>query len=83
MYKKDFILTYDLYGRNATIFNKILNNIKGNISVYNHEKHCNAKSLIGILSMGLRKNTKITMISDNPDFLNFFENTKCMLIKSD
>ena len=60
-YCKVLKMPCDLYGRNATIFNHDVNNIDGNIWIQYSDKECNAKSLLGLLSLGLKSGTDYNM----------------------
>lgn len=67
MDKKEILLTCDLLGRNATKFIQELNGINGNIWIEKDDRRCNAKSLIGLLSMCLKNKESVFFITDNPN----------------
>lgn len=56
-----------LYARPATFFIQCANEYKSTVLVEKEERRVNAKSLLGILSLGITKGTTITLIADGPD----------------
>lgn len=56
-----------LYARPATYFIQKANEFKSSIWVEKEEKRVNAKSLLGILSLGIGKDTTIKIIADGED----------------
>lgn len=56
-----------LHARPATFFIQKANEFKASIWVEKEERRVNAKSLLGILSMGIVKDTEITIIADGSD----------------
>ena len=56
-----------LHARPATFFIQKANSYKSSIWVERDERRVNAKSLLGVLSMGIVKGTNITLISDGAD----------------
>lgn len=56
-----------LHARPATFFIHKANTFKSSIWVENGDRRANAKSLLGVLSLGIAKETKITLIADGPD----------------
>ena len=56
-----------LYARPATFFIQCANGFKSTILVEKEERRVNAKSLLGILSLGITKGTTITLIADGVD----------------
>ena len=56
-----------LYARPATFFIQCANGFKSTILVEKEERRLNAKSLLGILSLGITKGTTITLIADGVD----------------
>lgn len=56
-----------LHARPATFFIQRANEFKSSIWVEKEERRVNAKSLLGILSMGIVQNTEITIIADGVD----------------
>lgn len=56
-----------LHARPATYFIQKANEFKSDIWVEKEERRVNAKSLLGVLSLGIVKGTTITLIADGPD----------------
>ena len=56
-----------LHARPATFFIQKANEFKSTIWVEKEERKVNAKSLLGVLSLGIVKGTEITIIADGPD----------------
>ena len=56
-----------LHARPATFFIQKANEFKSSIWVEKEERRVNAKSLLGVLSLGVTKGTKITLIADGAD----------------
>lgn len=56
-----------LYARPATYFIQKANEFKSSIWVEKEERRVNAKSLLGILSLGIVGNTTIKIIADGVD----------------
>ena len=56
-----------LYNRQATYFIQKANEFKSNIWVEVEDRKINAKSLLGVLSMGITKGTRISIIAEGPD----------------
>lgn len=56
-----------LHARPATFFIQKANEFKSSIWVEKDERRVNAKSLLGVLSLGIVKGTEITLIADGPD----------------
>ena len=56
-----------LHARPATFFVQKANSYKGSIWVEKGDRRVNAKSLLGVLSLGIGKGTTVTLISDGID----------------
>ena len=56
-----------LHARPATFFIQKANEFKSSIWVEKDERRVNAKSLLGVLSLGVVKGTSINLIADGPD----------------
>ena len=56
-----------LHARPATFFIKKANEFKSSIWVEKDDRRVNAKSLLGVLSLGIVKGTTINLIADGPD----------------
>ncbi len=56
-----------LHARPATFFIQKANEFKSSIWVEKDERRVNAKSLLGVLSLGIVKGTAVTIIADGTD----------------
>ena len=56
-----------LHARPATFFIQNANEFKSGIWVEKDERRVNAKSLLGVLSLGITKGTTITLLADGSD----------------
>ena len=56
-----------LHARPATFFIQKANEFKSSIWVEKDERRVNAKSLLGVLSLGIMKDTAVTLIADGSD----------------
>ena len=56
-----------LHARPATFFIQKANEFKSSIWVEKEDRRVNAKSLLGVLSMGIVKGMTVTLIADGPD----------------
>ena len=71
-----------LHARPATFFIQKANEFKSSIWVEKEDRRVNAKSLLGVLSLGIVKGTEITLIADGADEEEAL-NTLSELIDSD
>ena len=69
MYVKDVMVQNQvgLHARPATFFIQKANEFKSSIWVEKDERRVNAKSLLGVLSLGIVKGMTITLIADGSD----------------
>ena len=69
MFVKDVMVKNQvgLHARPATFFNRRANEFKSSIWVEKDERRVNAKSLLGVLSLGIVKGTSISIIADGSD----------------
>lgn len=69
MLSKDVVVKNQvgLHARPATFFIQKANNFKSGIWVSKDERKVNAKSLLGVLSLGIIKGTTISIIADGDD----------------
>ena len=69
MYVKDVLVQNQvgLHARPATFFIQKANEFKSGIWVEKEDRRVNAKSLLGVLSLGIVKGTTITLIADGAD----------------
>ena len=56
-----------LHARPATFFIQKANTYKSSIWVEKEDRKVNAKSLLGVLSLGIAKNMTVTLIAEGPD----------------
>ena len=56
-----------LHARPATFFIQKANEFKSGIWIVKDERKVNAKSLLGVLSLGITKGTEITIVADGSD----------------
>lgn len=56
-----------LHARPATFFIQKANEFKSNIWVEKDERRVNAKSLLGVLSMGITRDMEITIVASGSD----------------
>ena len=84
MYEKKatVIKQIGLHARPATFLIQKANEFKSTIWIEKDERRVNAKSLLGVLSLGVAKDTTITIIADGTDEVDAVE-TLCELINSD
>ena len=69
MYSKEVVLQNQvgLHARPATFFIQKANEFKASIWVEKEERKVNAKSLLGVLSLGITRGTSINVIADGID----------------
>ena len=69
MYTQEIVVKNEvgLHARPATYFIQKANEFKSGIWVEKDERRINAKSLLGVLSLGIVKGTTITLIADGAD----------------
>ena len=56
-----------LHARPATFFIQKANEFKSSIWIEKDERRVNAKSLLGVLSLGIVKGTAVTLVADGAD----------------
>ena len=56
-----------LHARPATYFIKKANSYNSSIWIQKDDRKMNAKSLLGVLSIGIAKGMTVTLIADGPD----------------
>lgn len=71
-----------LHARPATFFIQKANEFKSSIWIEKDDRRVNAKSLLGVLSLGIVKGTAVNLIADGPDEENAIA-TLSELIASD
>lgn len=69
MYSKEVLVSNQvgLHARPATFFIQKANEFKSSIWVEKDERRVNAKSLLGVLSLGITRGVNITILADGPD----------------
>ena len=69
MISRDITIVNDvgLHARPATFFIQKANEFKSSIWIQKDERKVNAKSLLGVLSLGITKGTEIEIITDGVD----------------
>lgn len=69
MVSKDITIQNEvgLHARPATFFIQKANEFKSSIWVVKDERKVNAKSLLGILSLGITRGTTVTLVADGSD----------------
>ena len=69
MVKKEMTITNNigLHARPATFFIQKANTFKASIWIEKDERRVNAKSLLGVLSLGIAKGMVVTIIADGQD----------------
>ena len=84
MYTKTAVINIEvgLHARPATFFIQKANEFQSSVWVEKDERRVNAKSLLGVLSLGIVKGTEITLIGDGPDEKNAVD-TLASLVSSD
>lgn len=70
-----------LYARPATFFIQKANEYKSTVMVEKEERKVNAKSLLGVLSLGISTGSTITISAEGPDEEDAV-NALCALIES-
>lgn len=85
MFREEVILQNEtgLHARPASLFVKEASKFKSDIKLFKNEKEYNAKSIMGLLSMGAAKGDKIIIQAEGEDeetavkeLLNFINNLK-------
>ena len=71
-----------LHARPATFLIQKANEFKSSIWIEKDERRVNAKSLLGVLSLGVAKDTTINIIADGPDEVEAVDSL-CALISTD
>lgn len=70
-----------LFNRQATLFIQKANEFKSSIWVEVEDRKINAKSLLGVLSMGITKGTSVNLIADGSDEEEAVKTLSEMLVK--
>ena len=69
MYVKDVVIQNEigLHARPATFFIQKANEYRSSILIEKEDSRVNAKSLLGVLSLGITGGTTVKLIADGPD----------------
>ena len=69
MYSQETVVNNQvgLHARPATFFIQKANSFRSNVWIERDERKVDAKSLLGVLSMGVKKDTVVTLTADGPD----------------
>ena len=83
MISRDITIVNDvgLHARPATFFIQKANSYKSTIWLEEGGRRINAKSLLGVLSMGIIKGTTITLISDGADEVEALDSLEALISK--
>ena len=84
MYEKKAVVKKEvgLHARPATFLIQKANGFKSSIWIEKDERRVNAKSLLGVLSLGVAKDATISIMADGADEVEAVD-TLCELINSD
>lgn len=69
MYLKEIVVQNQvgLHARPATFFIQKANEYKSSVWIEKDERRINAKSLLGVLSLGITKGINVTVMAEGPD----------------
>ena len=69
MYLKEIVVQNQvgLHARPATFFIQNANEYKSSVWIEKDERRVNAKSLLGVLSLGITKGINVTVMAEGPD----------------
>lgn len=83
MYMKQTIVKCEsgLHNKQATYFIQKANDFKSTIWVEVENRRINAKSLLGVLSMGIMTGTVVNIIAEGPDEVQAVDALSEMLVK--
>lgn len=66
---KELTFPFNLSGRTAALFEQeIQNTLKNNVQLERFNRRVNAKSLLGVLSLGIKKGDTVSVIYQDEDF---------------
>lgn len=82
MYMKETIVKCEsgLHNKQATFFIQKANDFKSTIWIEVDNRRINAKSLLGVLSMGITAGTAVNLIAEGPDEIPAVDTLSEMLI---
>ena len=70
-----------LHNKQATYFIQKANEFRSSIWIESEDRRINAKSLLGVLSMGITTGTEITLVADGSDEEAAVKSLSAMLVK--
>ena len=70
-----------LHNKQATYFIQKENEFRSSIWIEADDRKINAKSLLGVLSMGITTGTEITLVAEGPDEEAAVKSLSAMLVK--
>lgn len=84
MYAREIVVKNQvgLHARPATFFTQKANEFKSTILVERENRSVNAKSLLGVLSLGILQGMQISIIGDGADEVEAV-NTLCEMVEAD
>ena len=84
MLKKDVTITNNigLHARPATFFIQKANSFKASVWIEKDDRKVNAKSLLGVLSLGIAKGMTVTLIADGVDEAEAIDGLVKLILKS-
>ena len=66
---KELTFPFNLSGRTAALFEQeIQNTLKNNVQLERFNRRVNAKSLLGVLSLGIKKGDTVSVVYQDEDF---------------
>ena len=83
MYTKDIVVRCEsgLHNKQATYFIQKANEFRASIWIEADDRKINAKSLLGVLSMGITTGTEITLVAEGADEEAAVKSLSAMLLK--
>ena len=83
MYMKETIVKCEsgLHNKQATYFIQKANDFKATIWIEVDNRRINAKSLLGVLSMGITTGTAVNLIAEGPDEVQAVDTLSEMLVR--
>lgn len=82
MITRDVTIVNDvgLHARPATFFIQKSNSYKASLWIEKDDRRVNAKSLLGVLSMGITKGTVVTIIADGDDEMDAVDGLENLIL---
>jgi phosphocarrier protein HPr len=73
--------TTGLHARPATLVVSQASKFRADVRIQKNEKTVNAKSIMGLLSLGITKNEEVTIIADGEDEIEPLDTLKALVEK--